>query len=115
MDHWAHKPYNPSYIKPPGFITAWRKSNSLILGSNVPHSIVRHSPDGFNCGYGGSGPAEFALNILKYVTSEEPSASLYQKFKGEFIATVICGDNEMIILSEALVRKWVENEKSNQD
>ena len=32
--------------------------------ANVPHAIVRHSPTGFEWGYGGSGPAELALNIL---------------------------------------------------
>lgn len=34
------------------------------LACNVPHVVVRHSPTGFECGYGGSGPAELALNVL---------------------------------------------------
>lgn len=31
---------------------------------NIPRSVIWHSPDGFNWGYGGSGPADLALNIL---------------------------------------------------
>lgn len=34
------------------------------LACNVPHVVVHHSPTGFDCGYGGSGPAELALNVL---------------------------------------------------
>jgi hypothetical protein len=34
------------------------------IHTNVPHRIKRHSPTGLAWGYGGSGPADFALNIL---------------------------------------------------
>lgn len=34
------------------------------LSCNVPHVVIHHSPTGFECGYGGSGPAELALNVL---------------------------------------------------
>lgn len=30
----------------------------------LPHRVICHSPSGFDWGYGGSGPAELALNIL---------------------------------------------------
>jgi len=32
----------------------------------LKHRIVWHSPDGFQWSYGGSGPAELALNMLYY-------------------------------------------------
>ncbi len=48
---------------------------------NVPHRIVRHSPDGFEWGYGGSGPAELALNILALFVGEEKAYPLHQDFK----------------------------------
>lgn len=35
--------------------------------TNVPHYCIQHSPDGFSWGYGGSGPADFALNILETI------------------------------------------------
>lgn len=31
---------------------------------NVPQIVVQHSPTGFEWGYGGSGPADLALNVL---------------------------------------------------
>lgn len=33
--------------------------------SNVPHSVLQHSRDGYAFGYGGSGPADLALNIAQ--------------------------------------------------
>ncbi len=55
--------------------------------TNVPQRIVRHSPTGFAWGYGGSGPAELALNILSmYIGQEEAQrGGLYQRFKERFI------------------------------
>ncbi len=35
--------------------------------TNVPHLCVSHSPSGYEWGYGGSGPADLALNICEYV------------------------------------------------
>lgn len=35
--------------------------------TNVPHLVVQHSPDGFEFGYGGSGPADLALNIAEVI------------------------------------------------
>ena len=33
--------------------------------TNVPHLVVQHSPDGFEFGYGGSGPSDLALNCCQ--------------------------------------------------
>lgn len=35
--------------------------------TNIPHLVERHSPDGFEYGYGGSGPADLALNAAEVV------------------------------------------------
>ena len=48
---------------------------------NVSHMIVRHSPDGFEWGYGGSGPSDLALNILILFTDQCTADRLYQEFK----------------------------------
>jgi len=37
-----------------------------IVRTNVPHLVVHHSPSGFEWGYGGSGPADLALNICQW-------------------------------------------------
>lgn len=57
---------------------------------NIPHRIVKHSPDGFEWGYGGSGPADLALNVLSMYIGRELAErdGLYQEFKWHFIATM---------------------------
>lgn len=35
--------------------------------TNVKHHIERHSPDGFEWGYAGSGPLELSLNIVEEI------------------------------------------------
>jgi len=63
-----------------------RDENGII--TNVPRRITKHSPDGFEWGYCGSGPADFALNILScYIGEQEArSGGLYQDFKREFVS-----------------------------
>lgn len=55
--------------------------------------ISRHSPDGFQWGYGGSGPSDLALAIMTdyfsrqgVVKSLEEANGCYQDFKWDFIA-----------------------------
>lgn len=54
---------------------------------NVPRSVYRHSPTGYNFGYGGSGPADLALNIcLMFVRKpEDAGGGVYQDFKFKFL------------------------------
>jgi len=55
---------------------------------NIPHIYVKHSPSGMEWGYGGSGPADFALNALAMYIGRERAEKdgLYQEFKWDFIA-----------------------------
>lgn len=57
---------------------------------NIPHRYVVHSPNGFEWGYGGSGPADLALNALSMYIGREAAEKdgLYQEFKWKFIATM---------------------------
>jgi hypothetical protein len=67
----------------------------LVDGKPLKHH-VRHSPDGFNWGYGGSGPAELARCILIDFFEEKPNTDYigetpkadryYQGFKVHFIS-----------------------------
>ena len=77
-----------------------RRKRSGRPATNVPHILERHSPTGFEWGYGGSGPADLALNIveqtLRIMGYQGPKSALlggfvltwtlYQSFKWEFIA-----------------------------
>ena len=59
-----------------------------INGKKLKH-IECHSPDGFEWGYGGSGPADLALSILADFTgSKELAYKYHQAFKWEFIANL---------------------------
>ena len=62
------------------------KRNNGVKTTNVQQRIAYHSPDGFEWGYGGSGPAEFALNILAMFVDREKAFELHQDFKWKFIA-----------------------------
>ena len=72
--------------------------------TNVPHLVVHHSPNGFEFGYGGSGPADLALNVCQLYLNmrgyEGQQTRLYdgkcwalawklhQKFKQDIIALI---------------------------
>ncbi len=58
------------------------------LQTNVQRTIYRHSPTGFNYGYGGSGVADLALNILRMFAKQPDSIepSVYQDFKWKYCA-----------------------------
>lgn len=59
--------------------------DDLQLDLNKSLMVVNHSPDGFNIGYGGSGPAQLALAILLEYMEKEQALVHYQQFKRDFI------------------------------
>lgn len=57
------------------------------IRTNVPRSIYKHSPTGYNFGYGGSGPSDFALNVcLAAGIHADVSYRHYQSVKFTFIS-----------------------------
>lgn len=70
----------------------------------LPHH-VHHSPDGFEWGYGGSGPAELAKDILWDFLGEQPSPQLYQQFKWDLIAPV---QSDTLVIRDTDVSAWLE-------
>jgi ribosomal protein S27AE len=56
-----------------------------VTGRPLQHR-VRHSPDGFEWGYGGSGPADTARSILFDYLGHDVPASVYQAFKFTLVA-----------------------------
>jgi hypothetical protein len=53
---------------------------------NPRFDLVRHSPDGFAWGYGGSGPAQLAFAILCDLYGEETARNFYQDFKDKVVS-----------------------------
>ena len=46
-----------------------------------------HSPDGFNWGYGGSGPAQLAYALLRHATNDQKEAwRFHQKLKWRLVS-----------------------------
>ena len=58
-----------------------------LLRPDKSQKIHNHSPDGFNWGYGGSGPAQLALAILLKYLPVDDAMDYYQAFKFSVVAT----------------------------
>jgi len=75
------------------------------LDPSPSQKLYNHSPDGFQWGYGGSGPAQLALALLLDVTGDgKLSVQLHQHFKRDFVAT--WGESWLIDADQ--IRRWVE-------
>jgi len=62
-----------------------------------------HSPDGFEWGYGGSGPAQLALALLAdCLGDDEKATAFYQAFKFAVVATL---DRDRWRLTELEIRQ----------
>lgn len=75
---------------------------------NVPHRVVHHSPSGMEWGYAGSGPADFALNVLLLFADEAWAGLHYQDFKRQFVATL---PREGGVIRGAQIREWIGEQK----
>lgn len=75
-----------------------------IVFTNVPHYAVQYSPDGYEFGYGGSGPNDLALNAVHHLLLLEGYQgemgegyqsgqvfALAHTLKGAFLAAFIAG------------------------
>lgn len=82
--------------------------HDLPLDPSRSQRVWNHSPDGFQWGYGGSGPSQLALAILLDVTSdEELSVRLHQDFKRDKIATL--GDSFVLTIDE--IHAWLASSR----
>lgn len=71
----------------PQSISVIEYDSTKIINVHPLQHIEWHSPDGFQWGFAGSGPADAALSILFDYTGDMSEAKiLYQEFKFDFIA-----------------------------
>lgn len=84
-----------------------------ILDPAPSQRVRNHSPDGFNWGYAGSGPAQLALAIV-LASGVPASVALrhYQAFKFQFIAGQAMDRDWTLELN---VRKWVDDREREKD
>ena len=69
--------------------------------------VWNHSPDGFNWGYEGSGPAQLALAVLLEFLSQLKAVELHQEFKREVVASLPQED----FLVSVNLGQWIERHK----
>jgi hypothetical protein len=94
-----------------------RRDPDDILHFNIQQQWIHHSPDGFEWGYGGSGPADFALNILRVHGLPWSLAwKLHHKFKFEFLDA---GRPYLKVIGGTIkaehIRMWIEAELCQPD
>jgi len=88
----------------------WKTREVTILGEPLDpapsQKVYNHSPDGFNWGYSGSGPAQLALAILLYFTRGDAQLSVryHQDFKFDKIAGLPQDDFRMSVEE---VQDWI--------
>ena len=75
-------------------------------------AVINHSPDGFNWGYNGSGPAQLALAILlDYTDNKDFAIRHHQQFKADIIAHL--NPYEGWALTDGQIDQWIEENVSN--
>lgn len=78
------------------------------LSPLASQAVINHSPNGFNWGYGGSGPAQLALALLLKTTGNKNLALRhYQDFKWEIVAKF---GNEWKLSADE-ISDWIEKRK----
>ena len=69
-----------------------------LLDPKKSQAVYNHNPEGFNWGYGGSGPAQLALAILLECTDTQTAKRNYQQFKFDVIAGLARGKDFTILI-----------------
>lgn len=65
-----------------------------LLDAAPSQRVQNHSPDGFNWGYAGSGPAQLALALLLLYVDAYTAVQYYQDFKHAWVAYLPQADFE---------------------
>lgn len=69
--------------------------------SSMLQHLVHHSPDGFEFGYAGSGPADLARSIVgHFMETSRPDPRIYQVVKDRLLAGA--GGDAVVITSDQL-------------
>ena len=95
-----------------GDVALYRDGGVKIIGLD-PRTLCKHSPTGLEWGYGGSGPADLALNALHQMTGSLATAFRhYQAFKFRFVAGI---DEEGGVIRRAEVDAWLRERAAEEE
>lgn len=99
---------HPTRTKQGGFLVT---KDGDPLSPAPSQKLYNHSPNGFNWGYSGSGPAQLALALLLDVTGDKDLAERhYQAFKREVIAAL----GKEWRMTTGSVQRWLEGRKHEE-
>jgi hypothetical protein len=100
-------------------VTCWRAPDGTAR-SSIPQRHVHYAPEGFDWGFGGSGPADLALNVLALFLPLAPEATsvalrdgssvseaawaLHQAFKYDLLVTLPRSGGH---LTPETIRAWI--------
>lgn len=92
-----------------------RNKNPVVTKDGLPflhlesQKVMDHSPDGFNWGYGGSGPAQLALALLlDHGLSAEEAVRLHQPYKREVVGAFPHHEGPCWEVSSADIQNWID-------
>lgn len=89
-----------------GKVQVQKPSGTEILDTGVDNDdLPSHSPDGFQAGYNGSGPAQLAAALLYDAFDAEIANEHYQQYKADVIAQI---DTDTWLISEGEIKEWIE-------
>lgn len=98
--------YHGSGFSDPGPGTVVVEPDGYELDSGYDHpDLPSHSPDGIQCGYGGSGPAQLSAALLYDVTGDAEIATTYYR---EFLRDVVSDLGASWTLSAKAIHAWLE-------
>lgn len=110
MTKWTYKAERLS----DGTVAAWVVLNpeqDIDPAKYALHHFVKHSPTGFEMGYGGSGPADLAYSILVHwflsykfslEEAQEEAWAQHQAFKWAFVAK----EREHLSIPDDVIGNW---------
>ena len=91
--------------------SVWVAVNGVELEPGPSQALRNHSPDGFEWGYCGSGPAQLALAILLHEYEDVALAlALYQDFKRRFVARWPRENGTGWVLTSLEIDAWVSTQ-----
>jgi hypothetical protein len=107
-------PYSYALVRHKGraecIVTNEESHSKRLLEPWESQKVYNHSPDGFEFGYAGSGPAQLALAILLDYLSGDPIAGTkaahhHQEFKRDFIEAA----REGTIITSEQIAAWLKD------
>lgn len=80
------------------------KTKDIMTCTTLQH-VLRHSPDGFEYGYGGSGPSDLALSIATEIFGRDAADGIYQQLRDKFVAPLKMDVKRHLILRKDII-EW---------